>query len=175
MLLQELDLLIVRYGTGHHIDRHARAISPGQRDHFLKMYLQQRSARNRANGIQALRVVESETAPLPSGNYQHADLASCQRFGSPSPRFAWVEKPTPLAILDSHRRRRLGAARHRGPILRGRRIAKQLRDLFEVDAFDLAGKLLLPSAIQFVPKPQQVLLAVAMKQCGQSLAVWRSS
>ena len=77
---EERDLLVVRDGAGHHVDRHRRAVAPRGGERLLEMNLQQRRARHRPDRVHPLGMIEAEPAPLPSRHEQHADLAGRQRL-----------------------------------------------------------------------------------------------
>ena len=126
------------------------------------MDLQQRRARNRSDRIHPLGMLEAEPAPLPSRDQQHADLAG---RSAATPRFARIGR-TDIArrrssIGQAHRRRRLGPRASAAQSCVCRRLLEQRCDLIEIDRRDLLSQLLAAGVVDFVPKLQQVLLAVA--------------
>ena len=87
VLVEEIDLLVVRDGAGHHVDRHRRAVATGCGERLFQMDLQERRARHRSDRIHALGLVETEPAALPSGREQHANFAGRQRLLAASSGF----------------------------------------------------------------------------------------
>ena len=165
----------MRHRARHHIDGHGRTVPTSRRECFLKVNLQKRCARHRSNRIHPLGMVKTKPAPLPSRHEQHTNFPRSNRRRSAFSSIGRRPTIAALPISEPHRRRWRSSTRHRCPILRRRTLAKQLRDLFEIDRSYLRRQIPAGRLIQLIPKLKQMLLPERSKSRGQFLAIKRRS